>query len=250
MILDHNVTSFAKVRGALSLPLAPLQYMVSWPAQFIDNIKNNMVSHETLVEENLRLKAEQLLLKAQLQRQLSIESENAQLKALAQSSHQTKGKTLIAQLLAVETQPFLNEVVINKGIRDDVYIGQPVLDADGVMGQITQVGVLTSRALLVNDIHSGISVQSARNGVRAIANGEGLSGKLRLLYVSHTTDIKIGDIFVTSGLGQYYPEGYPVGKVIEVNKDTRQQFSSILLEPSAHLASSREVLLVWYERKT
>ncbi len=245
MILDKQVSTFNQVRAALSMPLLPLQYIVSWPIQLIDKTRTIISSHDALVRENLDLKAEQLLLRAQVQRFLAIESENNQLKALMRSSTQVQGKVLVAQLLAVDTDPYVNQVVLDKGSRQGIFIGQPVLDANGVMGQVIQVGPLTSRVLLVNDSHSGIPVQVARNGIRAIAIGDSYSKKLRLMSVPQTVDIKSGDMLVTSGLSQHYPEGYPVGQVISVVKDPGLQFATILVEPSAHLDRSREVLLVW-----
>lgn len=246
--MEKRLESFASIRAALSLPVAPLQYMVSWPTKFISNLKTIISTQDNLVKENLKLKSEQLLLSSQLQRLIAIESENNYLKSLLQSARQVKSKMLIAELLAVDSEPFVNQVVLNKGSRDGVYIGQPVLDASGVMGQIIQVGPITSRVLLLNDPHSGISVQNARNGTRAIAVGDSYSGKIKLMHVPKTADIKVGDIFITSGLGDHYPEGYPVGKVLVVNKDPTHQFATIYLESSARLDSSRQVLLVWYQR--
>lgn len=240
--------SFASIRAALSLPVAPFQYLVSWPSQFVDSMKSVISTHDNLVKENLKLKTDQLMLRSQLQRLLAIESENNYLKSLLQSSHQVKGKTLIAELLAIDFEPFVNQVILNKGTRDGVYVGQPVLDANGVMGQVIQVGPITSRVLLINDPHSGIAVQNARNGMRAIAAGDSYSGKLHLMYVPKTADIRMGDTFITSGLGDHYPEGYPVGKVLAVSKDPAHQFASVYLQPSAHLDSSRQVLLVWYQQ--
>lgn len=246
--MDKHLESFATIRTAMSLPLAPFQYLVSWPATFIDNIKQVISTHDNLIKENLRLKGDQLLLRSRLQRLLAIESENTYLKALLQSSKRVKGKTLIGELLSVDTEPFVHQVVVDKGSRDGVYVGQPVLDANGVMGQVIQAGPITSRVLLINDPHSGISVQNARNGMRAAAVGDSYSGKIRLMYVPKTADIKVDDIFITSGLGDHYPEGYPVGKVLSVVKDPGHQFADISLQPSAHLDSSRQVLLVWYQK--
>jgi rod shape-determining protein MreC len=248
MVMDKRLEAFASIRAAMSLPLAPIQYIVSWPTTFIDNLKSVISTHDDLINENLSLKAEQLLLRSQLQRLIAIETENNYLKALLQSSRQVKGKTLIAELLAVDFEPFVNQVILNKGTRDGVYAGQPVLDATGVMGQIVQVGPITSRVLLINDPHSGVAVQDARNGTRAIAVGDTYSGKLRLMYVPNTADIKVDDIFLTSGLGDHYPEGYPVGRVRSVNKDPARQFAEVYIQPSAHLDSSRQVLLIWYQK--
>lgn len=247
MVVDRRSESFAQVRAALLLPLAPFQYLVSWPMQIIDAFKTSIATHEDLVSENLRLKADQLLLRSQLQRLMAIESENTYLKALLQSARQVKGRTLIAELLAVDSEPFVNQVILNKGTRDGVYVGQPVLDANGVMGQVSQAGPITSRVLLINDPHGGISVQNVRNATRAIATGDNYSDKMRLLYVPKTADIKVGDMFITSGLGGHYPEGYPVGRVVAVTNQPAHQFTDILIEPSAHLGSSRQVLLVWYQ---
>jgi rod shape-determining protein MreC len=248
MIMDNRLESFVQFRNALSLPLVPLQYIVSWPSHVFTNLKRVISTQDNLIRENLQLKSEQLLLQARLQRFLAIESENNYLKSLLQSAKQVKSRTLIAELLEVTTEPFVHQVVLDKGTKEGVYVGQPVLDANGVMGQIISAGPITSRVLLINDPHSGISVQNARNGMRAIAMGDSYTAKLKLMYVPKTMDIKVGDVFITSGLGDHYPEGYPVGKVSTISKNPAQQFAEIALQPSAHLDSSRQVLLVWYQR--
>jgi rod shape-determining protein MreC len=245
MILDKHGKGTVQLRAALSMPLVPLQYMVSYPIQFIDKLSNLASTHDALIKENLDLKAAQLLLKAQVQRLSAIETENNQLKALTSTSSKIQGKVLIAQILAVDSDPFVNQVSLDKGSYEGVYVGQPVLDANGLMGQIIQVGPLTSRVLLVNDPHNGVPVLNTRNGVRAIAAGDSYTRKLHLLNVPQTADIKAGDMLVTSGLGENFPEGYPVGKVNSVVKDPGLQFSTIIVEPSAHIDRSREVLLVW-----
>lgn len=249
MVLDKRVAGIQHVRAALYMPLVPLQYMVSWPVQLIDKLGNTISTHDALVKENLALQSDLLLLKSQVQRLLAIESENNQLKALMRSSTQVQGKVLIAELLAVDSDPFIHQIILNKGNKDGVFIGQPVLDATGVTGQVIQVGPLSSRVLLINDTHSGIPVQNARNGLRAIALGDSYSGLLHLANVPQTTDIKVGDVLITSGLGMRYPEGYPVGEVISIIRDPGLQFASIIVQPKAHLDRSREVLLVWPNQK-
>lgn len=219
MILDKHVAAVTQIRTILSVPLNSLQYVVSWPIELFDKIHDTISTHDSLVQENLSLKAEQLTLRAQVQRLIAIESENDQLKALVRSASQLQGKILVAQLLAVSSDPFLKQVIVNKGSRDNIFVGQPVLDAFGVMGQVTQVNPLTSRILLINDAHSGLSVQIVRNGVRAIAVGDAYTGQLRLLNIPQTADIQNGDVLITSGLGEHFPEGYPVGRVRSVSKD-------------------------------
>ncbi len=248
MVIDKRLESFAPVRAALSLPVASFQYVVSLPTKWISHFKTTMSTHDDLVKENLQLKADQLLLRSQLQRLTAVESENDYLKTLLNSANRIKSKTVIAELLNVASEPFVNQAVLDKGSRDGVYKGQPILDASGVMGQIIQVGLLTSRMLFINDPQSGIAVENTRNGIRSVAVGDSDSDKLRLRYVPKTVDVKVGDIFVTSGLGDRYPEGYPVGKVVSVINDPADQFTTIYLQPSAHLNSSRQVLLIWYQK--
>jgi rod shape-determining protein MreC len=245
MVLDQQGIGVQQIRSALSMPLSMLEYGVSYPVQLIDKLGSTISTHDALVKESIDLKTEQLLLKAQVQRLLAIESENNQLKALLRSSAQVRGKVLIAQLLAVDSDPFVNQVILDKGLYDGVFIGQPVLDANGVMGKVIQIGPITSRVLLINDSHSGVPIQTTRNGIRAIAVGDSYSGKLRLVNVPQTVDIKEGDMLVTSGLGENYPAGYPVGQVINVVKDPGMQFATIDVQPSAHADRSRQVLLVW-----
>lgn len=242
------MASFNSFRSALTLPAAMMQYVVNTPTLAIDNVSHIVSSHSTLLKENSKLKTEQLWLRTRLQRLTAIESENVYLKSLLQSAHKVNGKTLIAELLAVATEPFIKQVTLNKGTREGVYTGQPVLDADGVMGQVIEAGPITSRVLLINDSRSGIAVQNARSGIRAVAAGDNYSDRLHLTYVPKTADIRIGDLFLTSGLGDHYPEGYPVGKVVSVIKDPTHQFAEIYLQPNAHLDTSRQVLLIWYQK--
>lgn len=243
--MDKRGGVMVQARSAISMPLAPLQYAVSLPMQFVNDLGTALSSHEALIKENQSLKEEELLLRAQVQRLLAIEAENNQLKSLLSSSAQVQGKVLVAQLLAISTDPFVNQVVVDKGSRNGVFVGQPVLDATGVMGEVIQVSPLTSRILLINDPRSGVPVQISRNGVRAIAVGDSYTAKLRLVNVPQTADVKEGDMLITSGLGENYPQGYPVGKITYVNKDPGLQFATIMVEPSAHLDRSRQVLLVW-----
>lgn len=248
MVLDKYIPATEQIRRVLYLPLTPLHYMVSAPIQWIDNLNHLLSSQDALHKENIELKAEQLLLRAELQRLQAIESENNQLKGLLQSSKQVRGKMIIAQLLAVDSGSSDHQIILDKGSHHGAFLGQPVLDANGVMGQVIQVGPLTSRVLLINDPKSGIAIENTRNGIRAIAMGDSYSGRLRLVNIPQTADIRKGDIFITSGLSDRYPSGYLVGKVVLDTRDPGLPFASIVLEPSAHLDQSRQVLLVWPKR--
>ncbi len=124
-------------------------------------------------------------------------------------------------------------------------MGQPLIDAHGVMGQVIHVSPFSSSALLITDPSHALPVQLNRNGLRSVAVGTGASNTLELTHLPNNADVVVGDIVVTSGLGGRFPSGYPVGTVISVETDTGQPFAKVAVEPAAQLERNREVLLVW-----
>jgi len=250
MIADRQSGSFHRFRGYVAVIVTPLQYAVDVPIKIINWISNDFSTQHRLIKANAQLHAQVFLLRAQLQRQTAIESENKELTGLLQSSLKAQEKTSVAQILAVSVDPYMHQIVIDKGQKNKVFVGQPVLDADGVMGQIVQTGLFTSRVMLITDSQSAIPVQVKRNGIRAIAVGESDHDLLKLVHVINTADVKLGDILVTSGLAQRYPFGYPVAQVIKVDHDAGTQFATILAKPLAQLNRSRLVLLVWPQKTT
>jgi rod shape-determining protein MreC len=171
------------------------------------------------------------------------------LRELLKSSKRVSDRVLIGEILAVDLDPFTRQIVINKGNNFEVYNGQPILDADGVMGQIIHVGPFSSTAMLITDPNHAIPVELNRNGYRAIAIGTGGKGFLELTNIPNNIDIVIGDLLVTSGLGGRFPPGYPVGKISVVDADASQSYAKVTVTPSANLDRGREVMLVWSEDK-
>lgn len=245
MVLDHQTHYLAEARSVLTTIISPLRIMVDAPARLINWLEINIAEQQHLVTENAQLRTEQLLLRAKVQQLTALREENEQLRALLKSSSQVAGKVVVAQLLAVDLAPFTRQVIINKGSKDNVTVGQAVLDAYGVMGQVIEVNHSSSRVLLISDSRSAVPVQSVRTGGRAIAAGQGVSNDLQLLFVPDTADFKVGDKLETSGLGKHFPAAYPVGIVSSVMHKAGERFSQIVVHPSAHLDGSRQVLLVW-----
>ncbi len=245
MICDRQVDSFARIHSNLAVLVFPIQEMIDKPMQFFNWLDTSIVTQQEVLGENARLRAEQLLMEAKLQRLLALEHENQQLRELLTSSSHISGKMSIAQLLAVDSNPLIQEITLDKGSNDGVFVGQPLLDAYGIMGQIVQVTPFTSQAMLISDIRSAIPVQNTRNGMRSIAAGIGYADQLNLLHVSITTDIAVGDVLVTSGLGGRFPFGYPVGKVVSIQKSAEERFAIVQVSPAAHLDKSRQMVLLW-----
>jgi len=245
MTTDYRTPYLAGVRATLLTVAYPLQFTVDLPVAVASWVAETLSSRQTLLEENASLKVQQMLLKAQLQRFVALETENMRLRTLLESSFRIGERVLIAELLAVDLDPFARKIVINKGSLQGVFPGQPLLDADGVLGQILHVAPLTSTAVLITDPSHALPVQVDRNGLRAIAVGSAQANCLDLPYILNGADVREGDVLVTSGMGGRFPPGYPVGKITKVVRDAGQPFAQVVAETTAHPESSRQVLLVW-----
>ena len=237
-----------ELHAKLSVIATPFYWVADIPSQIFHWSDDNIHSRKTLINDNKRLIAEALLLKAQVQKLASLEAENVRLRELLNSSAILDDSVLVAEMVGVSPDPLHHQIIVNKGKEDGLYVGQPVIDALGLMGQIIEVGPLQSRVLLITDAAHALPVQINRNGVRSVAEGVGLLHELILQHVAATTDIKVGDLLVSSGLGQRFPVGYPVAVVTEVVIDPGQAFAIVKAKPSAALNRSRHVLLVFSNR--
>lgn len=245
MVIDFHSGLLKRFRYATSYLLSPIQYIVSMPIDWTDDLLNTLSTQKNLLQENTQLKAQNALLNAQLQQQVAIESENNLLKALLQSSAKAGGHVSEAQILSISLDPSVPQIVINKGQQDGVFLGQVILDANGVMGQIIEIEPSISHVMLITNPKSAVPVQVVRNGMRSILVGKGANNSLQLLYVTPTMDIKPGDQLITSGLAGKFPYGYGAGTVISIKNNPYDQFSDVQVAPAAHVNQSRLVLLVW-----
>jgi len=245
MLVDHRQHHLEGIRAFLSVVLSPLQYMVNLPRTAGEWVSDTLASREQLQQQNRRLTRENLLLQAHQQKLAALESENMRLRNLLDSSFKIGDRILIAELVAVDLDPYRQQVLINKGSSSGIYSGQPVLDAKAVMGQVTHVNRFTSTVLLITDANHALPVQVNRNGLRTVAMGTGHINRLELPHLPNNADIEAGDLLVTSGLGGRFPPGYPVAEVTSVIRKPGQPFTLVEARPKAHLDQAREALLVW-----
>jgi rod shape-determining protein MreC len=245
MLLDHRESHLSQVRQGLSLAVYPIHILVDLPFKTWESTSAAFADRGELLAENDRLKREQLGANFRLQRFAALEVENARLRELLDSTAVIGERVLIAEILAVDLDPYRQRLNVNRGLADDVFVGQALLDANGVVGQVVKVGPLTAEAVLITDADHAVPVTVNRNGLRTIAVGTGDSSRLRLPYLTNSADVRVGDLLVSSGLGGVFPSGYPVGKVIEVRQRPGQSFAEVIAEPVSALDREQEVLLVW-----
>lgn len=226
----------------------PFYQITDVPSRVNDWRKDTFVSEVDLKLENEALRTELLIHQRKLQQLASLAAENVRLRQLLNASQMLQDTVLIAELIGVSPNPLSHKVVINRGTKDGAFKGQPVLDAFGLMGQLIDVGETSSTVLLISDSTHAIPVQVNRNGVRAIAEGTGDLNSLSLRHVSANTDIRAGDLLVSSGLGERFPVGYPVAEVLQVVRDPGKAFLTVIAKPMARLDRSRHLLLVFADR--
>lgn len=245
MVLDHRMNHLQAMRSTLSVAVYPLQWAAQAPVRAWDWSAETFAERSTLLAENALLREQQLVIAARLQRVASLESENERLRSLLESSSRLQDRVLIGELIAIDLDPYKHQVLLNKGSNDAAYVGQPILDANGIMGQLIHVGPISANAMLITDPSHAIPIQFNRTGIRTTAVGTGDLRLLEIPYLPSNIDVRTGDLVVTSGLGGRFPAGYPVATVTRIDPNPSGSFARIYAEPLAQLDRIREVLLVW-----
>lgn len=248
VVIGLYTNKLEPLREKLAQWVTPFYQITNVPSRVNDWRKDTFVSEIDLKAENDALKTELLIHQRKLQQLASLAAENVRLRQLLNASQMLQDTVLIAELIGVSPNPLSHKVIINRGIKDGAFKGQPVLDAFGLMGQVTEVSESSSTVLLISDSTHAIPVQVNRNGVRAIAEGTGDLNSLSLRHVSANTDIRAGDLLVSSGMGDRFPVGYPVAEVQQVVRDPGKAFLTVIAKPMARLDRSRHLLLVFENR--
>ena len=246
MVADSRFGYLEKVRFSLGYATTPIYWVAGIPTRVSFWIDDVFVSRTDLLEDNELLREELLVSQRELQLLASLASENSRLRALNEASRIVDGEVLPAEIINISPDPYSKRVLINKGAGDGVFIGQALLDANGLMGQVDEVLPFTSWILLITDPHHVTPVEVNRNGERGLARGSRtLVNGLELEFVTQTQDMMAGDKLVSSGMGQVYPKNYPVAEIISVYADPGQDFATVKARPLAQIASTRHVMLVF-----
>jgi len=244
VILDHRGGWLHQARREAGLAAQPLWWVAGLPGKLGTRLQDDAATLTQLTAENRRLRDELLVSNARLTRLSAAVADNVQLRALLNAAGNRGLDVQLAAVLNIDLDPTRQRLVLDAGANDGVYVGQPVIDAGGLLGQIVQVMPAYSTVLLLTDPDHAVPVMVQRNGVRMLAFGNGRSDQLQLMNVPLNADIKDGDVVVTSGLGGRFPPGFPVGKVIDLHADDSRTFLVGELTPAAHLDRGRNVLLL------
>nr|WP_298634791.1 rod shape-determining protein MreC [uncultured Umboniibacter sp.] len=243
LVVDKNL-GLSSLRMALTTLSAPFYWLTSLPDRVDQWGDDNLVSRERLMAQNASLRAENDQLQLLLQRFQSVTTENDRLRQMMGASERLSHDVITGQLIGVSPDPVRQVIIVDKGQDDGVRIGLPVLDRLGVAGQVIDVSATTASILLLTDQSHALPVRFLDSGIRSVAEGAGDISQLQLLFVPQTSNVQPGDIIVTSGLGDVFPEGYPVGEVDFLLRDPNQPFMEIRIRPYAQLNRSRFYMIL------
>lgn len=247
IICDVNYRPFTVIRYYLDSAISPLYYVSNFPLSAFNELNDLSAKHQALLDENVLLKEQLQMQQSDLVRLDSLKKENDELRTLLGSPLRNDEYKKVAQVLLVDANPYSYQITLDKGTREGVFVGQPVVDEKGVVGQIFKTAYNTSRAILICDSQHAIPVQVLRNGITMVAVGNGCNNDLLLDFLPNNVDIQVGDVLVTSGLGGRFPKGYPVATVSSVKVDMHDSTPVISATPTADLKRLRYLLLLWNE---
>ena len=247
MLVDQFTDLLDGIRGGMSLLTTPVVFVADAPGRVLGSMGDSLQSRDGMQQRIRELERQILLLKARTEKMAAMTAENRRLRDLLGSASKVEDNVLVAELIGIDPDPERHEILVDKGSNDGVFVGQPVIDAEGLMGQVISVSPVTSRVLLVSDVTHSVPVQVVRSNLRLIAQGSGVNSRLEVVHVQDTADVRQGDVLVTSGLGGRFPVGYPVGVVNRVQHDPGHPFATVNARPTAMLDRTRYVLLVFRE---
>ena len=245
MVLDSREDYLQYIHSKLNIVVYPIQAAVDLPFALADWVSTSLASRRQLLAENRDLRRQQLRSDASVQKMIAIEAENARLRALMDTAALMTDRTMVTEIMAIDLNPYRRLLTINKGSSAGAYRWQALVDAFGIVGQISDLGPLSSQVLLISDPEHAVPVEVNRNGLRTIAVGTGDAQILNLPFLPNNADIRLGDLLVTSGLGGVFPAGYPVAEVNQIEVNPSQPFAHVEAAPAAELDKVRELLLIW-----
>ncbi|CAK9883658.1 MAG: Cell shape-determining protein MreC [Candidatus Erwinia impunctatus] len=245
IVADSRLGAFSRIRAYMDTAVSPFYFLANGPRQLLDSVSETFTSRQQLEQANKTLQRELLIKNSELLLLGQYRQENIRLRELLGSPLRQDEHKMITQVISTGTDPYSDQVVIDKGSVNGVYEGQPIISDKGIVGQVVAVGQITSRVMLICDSSHALPIQVLRNDIRVIAAGNGCKDDLQLEHLPANIDIRPGDVLVSSGIGGRFPEGYPVGVVSTVRQDTQRAYTVIQARPTVDLHRLRYLLLLW-----
>ncbi|MES2261811.1 MAG: rod shape-determining protein MreC [Pseudomonadota bacterium] len=244
LLADARMHALTTLRQVVGTVLYPLQMVALLPRDAIYGV-GSYFSSLSMLEKQVRDLKQQQIVSAQVLQQAQLHiAENAQLRKLLDARERVPGKSLLAEILYDARDSASRKVVLDRGVQQGVALGLPVIDNQGVVGQVTRVFPFTSEVTLLTDKEQAIPVQLLRNGLRSVAYGRGQSGQLDLRFMAPNADVQVGDILITSGIDGVYPAGLAVARVVQVENNGNGAFGRVVCQPLAGIQNHSQLLIL------
>ncbi len=251
IFLDYKYKQVEYIRSVINdVIVYPIFSLSNIPRTLINNIISESQNIELLEEEITSLKQENMNLRIQVQELEGLKEENNRLRKIKIQSERTSKKQLIAKIISGSASPTKNIIAVDKGKNDGVFSGQNVIGMKGLIGQVTETTFVSSKIILINDVSHNVPGEISRTGEKVIVSGTRDKMKLKIDFLAVNTDIKVGDIVSTSGLGERFKEKIPIGKVSLVEQDPEKEFSLVEIEPFENLENLTDLILIWDYKPT
>lgn len=244
MIADARFDALSGLRQGIGNALYPMQKMAQTPGRMIGTTTDYVAEVASLRDENAELKRVEALNASTLLQVEQLRQENLQLRELAGARERAAVHSVVAEVMYETRDPFTNRVILDKGQQQKIAAGQPVINANGLVGQVTRVFQFSSEMTLVTDREIAIPVQVQRTGMRSVAFGGAAGTRMELRYLAGNADVRPGDLLVTSGLDKLYPAGIPVGKIASIDRVDKNDLIKVVVDPIAAVRSNRMLVIL------
>lgn len=244
MFMDHRTDLLRLPKYYLEEISHPLSLIAETPSRAFSSLQDWYTEKSALLQRIESLEEKELYLAYETQQMAALTAENKRLRLLLQSSSKLEHTTIIAELINIDSDPYRHIVLLNQGASQGVKENLPVLNNLGIVGQTISVSPSSSKVILLTDPHHSLPIEVNRNGIRGIASGNGKLNEIEISNIAFDDDVKVGDLLVTSGLDERFPQGYPVAIIKQITVDSTGYFAKIVATPTAKLERIREVLIL------
>lgn len=244
MIVDSRYGAMSTFRTLSASLINPVQATLARPFEFLSEAGEFFTVHGKVLSENRRLTVERQQMIGIVQGYHALMDENAQLRRLLKLPPVPGTQALAAQIIRVQPDPFDRRLLVDKGSLQGIEAGRPVVDAAGLVGQVTRVYPSSSEVTLLTSKEQTAPVLNQRNGLRLIVSGTGSDNLLEVRYLDLHADLQPNDVLVTSGLDGVYPPGIPVARVLRIDPPHLTPFARAVCQPMGEIGQHRLVLVL------
>ena len=249
VVLDIKYSNSNYIRIIINdFLITPIQYLASTPSTFFSKFVEEKKTVEQLKQKIEELEKQNTAMKINLQRIDVLENEVSRLRSIKSQMDNNLKNIKIAQITQKDVIPNKKSVQINIGSNYKTRVGQTVMGVNGLLGQVVEVNVYSSKVLLITDNDSNVPAKIARTGQQIIIKGRSQDNLLEVSFFPNDSEVESGDLIITSGQANRFIPSLKIGRVVEVIRNDGERFSQVIIKPLEDADKVSEVILSADER--